>query len=261
MNHLLTVLTYSQTAYGSFENVPGDLDMLVAGTACVDFSGLNSKKPSEGDTGESMSTFNALLQYATVYRPRLMVLENVRGAPWKKFSAALLEIDYLSIEVPVDSKEYYVPQTRQRGYMVAIDAQRLEGCDEAEKKALLSRFQQLVVKFRRPASSPAGMFLLEDDDARREQIDKDLVTRLEASTSRGEVNWDRYKERHQKHREKEETGDQRPVSRSQSGGVTCRPPEFYLQPWFEAQVERVWETLDIKYLIGLGKGCDMHYKE
>lgn len=212
------------------------------------------------DIGESGATFKALLQYAANRRPPIVILENVRGAPWEEVCEYWASIDYLSIHIILDTKEYYIPQTRVRGYLLAMDNSH-GGIGANDWKEISTRFQELVSAFKRPASSPAGMFLLDDDDRRLEQIRKDLSTRLEASTGRAEVAWERYQERHASHRTETGVGEQRPISRSLEGGMTCQPPDFYWSQWFKAQVERIWETLDIKFLLGLQKEIDMNYKE
>ncbi|KAJ5591523.1 uncharacterized protein N7459_001892 [Penicillium hispanicum] len=250
----------ARTAYGSPELIPGDLDILIAGTACVDFSTLNNKQKTMEDIGESGATFKALLQYAARRRPPIVILENVRGAPWEEACQYWDSIGYLALHVIVDTKEYYIPQTRVRGYLLAMDNSH-GGIGNSDWADISGRFLELVSEFKRPASSPAGMFLLSDDDRRLEQIRKDLSTRLEASTARAEVAWERYQERHASHRTETRVGEQRPISRSQGGGVTCQPPVFYWNQWFRAQVERIWETLDIKFLLGLQKEVDMNYKE
>lgn len=252
---------FSRTAYGSKDKIPGGLDILIAGTACVDFSALNSKKEDQKDCGESMNTFLGLVRYVDSKRPAILVLENVRTAPWSKFAEAFRDVGYFSTVVKVDTKDYYIPQTRQRSYMIAFDAQG-RGLTDAEKQDILTRATRLIDQFKRPASSPAGMFCLGEEDARREQIDRDLSTRLEASSSRAEVDWTRYQQRHKEYRLKEKTGNDRPISRSEEGGVTCSAPEFYLHPWFDAQVERIWDTVDIKQLIAVSKSnFDINFKE
>lgn len=234
---------------------------MIAGTACVDFSMLNSNKDAQQENGESMNTFQGLVRYVDRKRPRILVLENVRAAPWPKFAAALRDVGFITTVVNVDTKDYYIPQTRQRSYMVAFDL-TVAGMANVSTADMLAHTQQLVTEFKRPASSPAGMFCLGEEDARREQIDRDLSTRLEASVSRAEVDWTRYQQRHKDYRLSSKAGNDRPISRSLDGGVTCHPPEFYLHPWFEAQVERIWDTVDIKQLIAIGKGkYDINYKE
>ena len=45
------------TAYGSLRDVPGDVDVLIAGTSCVDFSNMNTQRKELGaDKGELRQT-------------------------------------------------------------------------------------------------------------------------------------------------------------------------------------------------------------
>ncbi|KAJ5933706.1 C-5 cytosine methyltransferase [Penicillium verhagenii] len=250
----------AQTAYGSEELIPTDPDVLIAGTACVDFSMLNNNKDAQKESGESSSTFGALLKYAERYRPRLVICENVKMAPWKAFTDAWSKVGYSAAEIIVDTKQYYIPHTRERGYLIAIDNRRLEMSD-TDRSATLSRAMDLVTKFSRPCSSPSSSFLLGEDDRRLEQILKDLSNRLDTTSARAEISWEAYKRRHDDLRQSLPAGDQRPISRSVAGGVTCTGPDFYWRQWFGTQVERVWETLDIKFQVGLDNGYDFNYKE
>ncbi|KAJ5676207.1 hypothetical protein N7462_009104 [Penicillium macrosclerotiorum] len=254
----------ARTAYGSSEVIPGNVDILIAGTACVDFSTLNNSKKELGTGGESTETFDALLCYADRYRPRLMVQENVYGAPWGVMAQRWEQIDYRTVYATMDTKDYYIPHTRMRGYMVCIDGRRLSAnglSTDDSITGITSHIEGLIDQFARRASSPAGQFLLADDDRRLEQISKDLATRIRAGAARAEVPWDLYQVRHQAFRDKVEVGNQRPISRSQGGGVVCRPPDFYWQDSFTAQVERVWETIDIKFLLYCSWGLDFCFKE
>ncbi|KAJ6028069.1 hypothetical protein N7540_003645 [Penicillium herquei] len=252
----------AQTAYGSLDLIPGDLDILIAGTACVDYSMLNTSRPEKGK-GESASTFNGLLAYAEKYRPRLVICENVRGAPWDDFVDSWNEIDYSATYQLVDTKLYYLPHTRERGYLIAIDNRRMKnlGFDIPTVDSILSKAKELIIEFQRPCSSPTSQFLLGEDDRQLERVERDLLTRIQSLTDHGEPNWLRYQVRHQELRNRMHTGDQRPISRSQPGGASCTAPDFYKHTWFKKQVERIWETLDIKYLMGILKDYDFHYKE
>ena len=243
------------------ELIPGDLDILVAGTACVDFSGLNTKQKKLEDGGESGSTFHALLKYAERYRPRLLVMENIQGAPWKEFAEAWSQYGYSTVHLSMDTKAYYIPQTRQRGYMACIDNRQLEKLNPADREAVFCRLRKTVKEFARPASSPASSFLLGADERRLDQLEKSLSVRSEAIAVRVGSSWERCKARHLEFRKLMKLGDQRPISRSQPGEISCRGPDFFWQSWFPAQVERVWETLDIKYLLGMINGYDMSFKE
>jgi hypothetical protein len=46
------------TAYGALRDVPLDVDVLIAGTSCVDYSNLNNSKKELADLGESGQTFH-----------------------------------------------------------------------------------------------------------------------------------------------------------------------------------------------------------
>ena len=53
---------YASTVYGSGRSVPLEVDILVAGFSCVDFSSLNKKKKNGmTTTGESSATFKVYL--------------------------------------------------------------------------------------------------------------------------------------------------------------------------------------------------------
>ncbi|KAJ5605517.1 C-5 cytosine methyltransferase [Penicillium lagena] len=260
----------AETAYGSLGKIPGNPDLLVAGTACVDFSNLNSQQKSLEDGGESGSTFKGMLDYAQKYRPALVIQENVRSAPWAEIAHKWQSIDYFATWAAIDTKAYYIPQTRERGYMVCIDKARLRKIgvqNDTEDDAIRylhlgARWKELLSKFTRPASSPAGMFLLGEDDRRLERIEKDMSTRLNATAVRAEVAWERYKVRHQRHRNEHDVGNQRPITRSQPGSFVCHPPDFYWHTYINSQAERVWDTLDINFLRKIVTwDYDMNFKE
>ncbi|MCS4558971.1 DNA cytosine methyltransferase, partial [Shewanella sp. C32] len=74
---------FSVTAYGSRQKVPGNADIVIAGFSCVDFSALNNRKKKLSEKGESGVTFYGIRSYIEKYRPPLIILENVKNAPWK----------------------------------------------------------------------------------------------------------------------------------------------------------------------------------
>ncbi|KAG0153373.1 hypothetical protein PDIDSM_5226 [Penicillium digitatum] len=253
----------ARTAYGSSEVIPGDLDILVAGTACVDFSPLNTRKKTLQQGGESGATFDGLLRYAERYRPRMVVQENVRNAPWDQMKGKWEELGYMSVCVNVDTKHYYIPQTRERGYMVVIDKRRLEAAgllggslDQSGIDTVTQRVRELAGRFKRPASAPVGMFLLSDVDRRLELTE--MRARLE---SRSETSWDQYQIRHERHRGELELGIERPITRSLPGINDLKAPDFYWHRFWKTQPERVWETVDMNFLKKMLQDYDMNFKE
>ena len=124
------------TVYGSKVPIPGNVHMLIAGTSCVDFSRLNNKRkeldPEIG--GESSKTWFAVLAYVKEFRPAIVVLENVKGGPYDLMMECYRKIDYLPVGVILDTKNYYLPHTRQRGYLVCFDKTKATDMDGIEKQ-------------------------------------------------------------------------------------------------------------------------------
>lgn len=229
--------------------------MLIAGFSCVDFSNLNNKRKTLDEKGESGGTFWGIIRYAMTYRPRLVVLENVKSAPWDAIQEHWSEINYLTIHKDVDTKAYYIPQTRGRGYLFCIDRECLEKHEMSED--ILSQWRSMLDDFKRPASCPAGMFLMNNDDRRLERIEMEMRNIQPPSRV---INWSKYQIRHQSYRLNQGLGYKRPISRSQDDGI-CQMPDFAWQAWVRTLPERVWDTLDVNYLRKLIEGYDMNYKE
>ncbi|PWY68636.1 hypothetical protein BO70DRAFT_417213 [Aspergillus heteromorphus CBS 117.55] len=198
----------AQTAYGSLEKIPKKPDILIAGFSCVDFSNLNNQRKTLDQKGESGGTFWGIIRYAATYRPRLVVLENVKNAPWDKIKQHWKEIDYSAVFQDVDTKAYYLPQTRERGYMFCIDREAMKKHNLHDSD--VAGWTQTVTKFKRPASSPAGMFLIDADDRRLEHIEKDMAMR--SYSTRKTVNWAKYQVRHQTYRLNNALGYKRPMN-------------------------------------------------
>lgn len=263
------------TAYGALTDVPSDVDILVAGFSCVDFSKLNKHTKTLADIGESGDTFRAIFQYAKRYRPAIIILENVDGAPWNLIEAIWkndrpvirhvtkggFEDYWLSGEVPyaagwvrADAKNYYIPQTRIRRYMICIDPLRFASSDEADQAVLDWKFYMIQLQQRASASVEA--FLLAEDDPRL-QYAKDEMSKT--GKMRRETDWELCIGRHEDYRTKEELGTSRPILNWTNNG--CAKASSYLwTDWSLSQVERIWDTFDISYLRNATKGMDSFYK-
>lgn len=135
---------HRHTAYGALADVPNNVHLLIAGFSCVDLSKLSRWNKKLTDLGESGDTFRSILRYAKEYRPAIIILENVKTANWK-FVKAVMQNDqeevrklmtadkaefenvwddgdpaYACCWINVDTKNYYIPHTRQRVYMFCI---------------------------------------------------------------------------------------------------------------------------------------------
>lgn len=116
------------TAYGAKVKVPGNVDILIAGTSCVDFSNLNNNKQNIDGEGESGATFKGMLNWVDRHRPTVVIVENVLSAPWdKSVCPKFRRVGYSAEWIKMDTKTFYIPHTRQRGYMCAVDTRAYKG--------------------------------------------------------------------------------------------------------------------------------------
>ncbi|KAI0701486.1 hypothetical protein BC835DRAFT_1303658 [Cytidiella melzeri] len=243
---------HAHTAYGSLAPVPGDVDLLIAGTSCVDYSNLNNEKQDIDGHGESGRTFRGMLDWVDQHRPPLVILENVCSAPWTKVVEYFRQKGYAAQFARVDTKNYYIPHTRTRVYLLAVN---MKNSDLPEK------WLNMVTKLRRPASSTLDAFLLPSDDPRihqaREKLVRESYNGLDRRT--GRMDWGRCESRHQRARLEEELGSARPLTHWNNAGF-CKLPDFAWNDWGIGQVERVWDLMDISLLRSAKEGVDPSYK-
>ena len=259
------------TAYGTKVPIPSNVDILVTGTSCVDFSKLNRWNKGLDDGGESGQTFFAFIDYIAQYRPAICILENVQTAPWDDIVAILTnDLSKASVKIrnaykniwnandkayaaefaKIDTKKYYIPHTRQRGYLVAIDRRRYKDAGNAAKE-----WAQKMKRLQRQASSPAECFLM-NDVTRLNEIQASAIPRQKA---RNKLDWTICCARNQNFRESISIGSQRPLTRWVHGG-SCSGPDHWDLAWIRSQPERTWDGLDICHLRNAQRGFDDCYK-
>ena len=260
------------TAYGGLATVPGDCDILVAGTSCVDYSNLNNEKKGLDDGGESGQTFKGMMDWVDRTQPPVVILENVCGAPWDLIAERWNQHGYLSTYTRMDSKFYYIPHTRTRVYLVAVRApgpvkhttegrhkSRKFGRTEAdlpEDDSILKLWVEAVRGLERPASSALEAYLLPNDDARVHAA-REVMAKKEIRTR--VVDWQRCESRHLRAREEEGLGNKRPLTGWEEGG-TASLPDYAWQAFAKGQVHRVLDLMDINTLRHAAKGIDAQYK-
>lgn len=245
----------AHTAYGSLVDVPGNVDLLIAGTSCVDYSGLNNVKQDIDANGESGRTFRGMLQWVNKHRPPVVLLENVCSAPWDKVVQYFGEINYDANYVRLDTKEFYIPHTRTRVYLYATP---MEG-----KKAehLPEKWMETVKALRRPWSSSFEAFLLPADhpDIHRARLDLAAAKYYNDGSQRKPTDWGRCESRHARARQEEELGNLRPLTAWKEAGV-CKGLDWTWNDWLQAQTERVVDLLEISTLRMAKEGIDSGFK-
>ncbi|KAH8727919.1 hypothetical protein GQ44DRAFT_610840 [Phaeosphaeriaceae sp. PMI808] len=238
--------TTATTAYGAEEPIPAGLDILVAGFVCKDLSRLNSKRKGLEDDGESGDTWRAIYMYAKRFRPSIVLLENVKGLStvWEKVVAMWDKIGYEATWLICDTKRYYLPQTRERMYMIAIERSHYG----QNVKEAATKWQELMEKMQRQCSSPYEAFL------------KNTLYQLSNHSALiMEPDWALCKLRYDHIRSEERLGILRPVTKWSENG-TVRPPSFANRDWYHSQSSRVYDAIDVAHLQAAQKGYDSLYK-
>lgn len=191
--------------------IPGDVDLLVAGTSCVDYSTLNNEKKDIDAQGESGRTFRGMMSWVQKHRPPLVILENVCGAPWDKVEHYFEKIQYSASHLRVDTKFFYVPHTRTRVYLLAVDQRHSK---------MTGKWLEMIDSLKRPASTTLDDWLLPSDDPRIHQARQKLVRESYGALDRrtGRTDWGRCESRHHRARTEEALGTKRPLTGWDDGG-------------------------------------------
>ncbi|KAI8633814.1 hypothetical protein F5Y19DRAFT_253658 [Xylariaceae sp. FL1651] len=300
--------TKAPTTMGDHVTIPSNIDLLIAGTSCVDFSTLNSNrkkgfagkgsslseewkthkekptggkplrkdffndvheflgninitdlKATEKDSGQSSLTFFATMSYIIRHRPKIVILENVNGAPWSIICDVYFHaIGYEAAHASVDTKDYYIPQTRLRGYAVAVDREVFRN----SAKAVVNEWNNQMGKLKRGASSPVQDWLLPANDpltmkARQDESERAIANGLKSGR---DTQWERSKLRHSRVRRQYQLGDSRPLT-AWGLGTTAKPYDRLDHLMLRNQNDRALDCIDIYFLRSLGRdGFDIRFK-
>ena len=92
-------------------------------------------------------------------KPPIVVIENVSQAPWELKVELFQKEGYAATFKRLDTKKYYIPHTRQRGYLFAASKGR-------GVPSNAGAWTELVSSLERPASASLDAFMLSNDDPR-----------------------------------------------------------------------------------------------
>jgi site-specific DNA-cytosine methylase len=167
---------------------------------------MNNKGTTLKDSGKSGDTWLAVHTYAKRFRPSIVLLENVKSenAIWQGVVSQWDSIGYKAAWVICDSKNYYLPQTRLRIYMIAVNRDRFgKGATVA-----VGEWEDLMRKLERQVSSPYEAFLPES-----------LKESSSYSVLKTEPDWALCKLRNDHMRSEQRLGILSPISRRSGNGT------------------------------------------
>ncbi|KAK3305388.1 uncharacterized protein B0T15DRAFT_195642 [Chaetomium strumarium] len=211
----------------------------------------------DSKAGESARTFFAAVKLINDLRPRFVVLENVCGAPWDMYTKHIFpKIGYVAKAERVDSKDFYVPQTRQRGYLVAIDAQYF-GIGLATKIA--AEWLLMLLKCKRLPSVAVTDFLHPSDDPSLVLARADMEGKTTESSDWAMCSLRHTDARHAHGLRRDENPFSNKVMRNGRLIYACYPSHSWVRFW-QIQVPRIIDVMDIAFAVNNGKGCDLGFK-
>lgn len=251
-------LAKPHTAFGGTAEQPDCVHMLVAGSSCIDYSSLNVKKKDFGEKGQSFSTLMGIANYCFRKKPVLVILENVDDAPWSQMIDTYDDIGYTAVCFKVDTKDFYLPQTRTRGYIVAFHTEKVKS-KGFDLKTMFETVASSLQTFKQRASVPYSSFIYKDDDPELSVARKTFVTA--AKENRGtQRRWTACRHRYAAYRAEHQIGFGRPYTQWRADGSSL-PLDLSWVDWVKVQRERIWDTIDINYLLYLRqREFDMVYK-
>lgn len=218
--------------------------------------------------GESIITFASTIHLIITRRPRIVIFENVATAPWDSMQNFwLARSGYFCLYEKVNSVEYYLPQTRARGYMIGVDVASGEFDGKSQTAYQLVKLAlEYFVGLKRHASAPITRFLIGDDDPRFRAARMEMSRDKHRSTHQ---DWIRCQTRHRLYvLEHGLDPHVRPFSmaRIMNGKtVGATPPSRSWVNYFLQQPTRIQDFLDIKVQEHLRQqdpalNCDIRYK-
>ena len=102
----------------------GKIDILIGGSPCQDFSIAGQRAGEDGERGNLIWQFYRVVSEA---RPKVFVYENVKGflsinggKSYQRFLDALRGLGYLCHAEILNTKDYGIPQNRERLYIVGF---------------------------------------------------------------------------------------------------------------------------------------------
>ncbi|KAH8781218.1 hypothetical protein F5883DRAFT_685573 [Diaporthe sp. PMI_573] len=211
----------------------------------------------------STKTFAAGMNYVKWKQPKIAIFENVDSAPWHKLveSGIFQLMGYTATVLRLDTKHFYMPQTRVRKYLIAFShrAFTMEGA-----QALCKMFDTILVSLQHTHSSSVTDFTLPPNSHELHKARNEMEVAAQGVRER-ESNWAFSKARHTAYRRKYNIPDLRPWMQWLENAHANSPVNMW-RPWANRMPLRVLDLLECLNLYALyGKSIllgpyDMKFK-
>ena len=123
-NHDAPTVFYENVCDLDARAYAGQIDILIGGSPCQDFSIAGQRAGEDGERGNLIWQFYRVVSEA---RPNVFVYENVKGflsinggKSYQRFLDALRGLGYLCHAEVLNTKDYGIPQNRERLYIVGF---------------------------------------------------------------------------------------------------------------------------------------------
>lgn len=266
-----------------------EVDIFIAGTSCVDFSNLNTRKSKEfenlkksnkdwrqlfqqrgdgqlsrddiddaewqsfissmlqdSDKRTSTTTFAAAINYLRERQPKIVIFENVETAPWESTADYVFPLSGYSIKiVKLDTKHYYLPQTRSRKYVIGFN-HKFFGVDVARALCDMAASKLKAMEYTYSCNVTDFLLPVNSIELHRARNEMELTA---LSAQERDVDWSFSKSRHETFRDTHSLGDSRPWIQWRENGNSNAPDKMW-KPWEARQPNRVSDLLDCAHLAG-----------
>ena len=140
-NHDAPLAFYEDVCDLDARSYAGQIDILIGGSPCQDFSTAGQRTGEDGERGNLIWQFYRVVSEA---RPKVFIYENVKGflsinggKSYQRFLDALRGLGYLCHAEILNTKDYGIPQNRERVYIVGfLDADEYYAFSYAPKRPL-----------------------------------------------------------------------------------------------------------------------------
>lgn len=123
-NHEAPIVFYEDVRDLDAKAYAGQIDILIGGSPCQDFSTAGQRAGEDGERGSLIWQFYRIVSEA---RPKVFIYENVKGflsinggKSYQRFLNALRELGYYCHAEILNTKDYGIPQNRERLYIVGF---------------------------------------------------------------------------------------------------------------------------------------------